>query len=133
MRLKIAIDGKTYELEVEAAEEDAAPRGRGYLPPYPETEAALKRRPASLLSRLASVPADGPLDEAKVCRSPLAGVVVRVNVEAGQQLKQDDPIMVLEAMKMETSIAAPAAGKVKIVKVAPGEGVKVNQILVEFE
>ncbi len=41
--------------------------------------------------------------------------------------------MVLEAMKMETSVIAPIAGQVKSVKVAPGEAVKLNQILVEFE
>ena len=41
--------------------------------------------------------------------------------------------MVLEAMKMETNITAPVAGKVKQVTVAQGDGVKVNQVLVEFE
>jgi biotin carboxyl carrier protein len=42
-------------------------------------------------------------------------------------------MVVLEAMKMETSVTAPIAGKVKSVKVVPGEAVKLNQVLVEFE
>ena len=42
-------------------------------------------------------------------------------------------LLVLEAMKMETSIVAAADGKVKSVRVAQGEAVKVNQILLEFE
>jgi methylmalonyl-CoA carboxyltransferase small subunit len=42
-------------------------------------------------------------------------------------------MMVLEAMKMETNITAPVAGKIKKINVAHGDGVKVNQILVEFE
>jgi biotin carboxyl carrier protein len=36
-------------------------------------------------------------------------------------------------MKMETNVTAPVAGKVKTVKVGPGDSVKVNQIVVEFE
>jgi len=42
-------------------------------------------------------------------------------------------MIVLEAMKMETNVTAPVAGKVKSVNVQPGDAVKVNQILVEFE
>jgi biotin carboxyl carrier protein len=41
--------------------------------------------------------------------------------------------MVLEAMKMETSVTSPIAGKVKSVNVEKGDGVKVRQVLVEFE
>jgi methylmalonyl-CoA carboxyltransferase 1.3S subunit len=40
---------------------------------------------------------------------------------------------VLEAMKMETNVTAPVAGKVKSVSAQSGDGVKVNQVLVEFE
>jgi methylmalonyl-CoA carboxyltransferase small subunit len=72
-------------------------------------------------------------DESKVCRSPVAGIVVRVCVQAGEELQLDDLLVVLEAMKMETSVTAPIAGKVKSVNAAPGEAVKLNQILVEFE
>jgi methylmalonyl-CoA carboxyltransferase small subunit len=42
-------------------------------------------------------------------------------------------MIVLEAMKMETNVTAPVAGKVKVVNVQAGDAVKVNQILVEFE
>jgi biotin carboxyl carrier protein len=73
------------------------------------------------------------VDEAKVCRSPVAGVVVKVNVQPGQQLQRNDTMMLLEAMKMQTDITAPIAGKVKKVNVGEGDGVKVHQVLVEFE
>jgi methylmalonyl-CoA carboxyltransferase small subunit len=42
-------------------------------------------------------------------------------------------MLVLEAMKMETNVTAPVSGKVKSVTVKPGDAVKVNQVLVEFE
>jgi len=137
LKLQIGIDGKTYELDVEVLEEDHAPRPpRGYLPPHapPSTLRSLHvPRAAAPEAAPAEAPAEAPVDEAHVCRSPVAGVVIRIKAQAGQTLHQDDLIMVLEAMKMETNVTAPVSGKVKAVKVAEGDGVKVNQVLVEFE
>ena len=59
------------------------------------------------------------MDENKVCRSPIAGMVTRVNVQPGQQIQPNDLLLVLEAMKMETNVVSPVAGKVKTVKVGP--------------
>jgi len=132
LKLQIGIDGKTYEVEVEVIEEDNQPRGRGFVPPYAETGVTTVRSQA-VPAAAAPAAAEEPADEAKVCRSPVAGMVIKVNVQAGQQIQQDELIMVLEAMKMETNVTAPVAGKVKSVKVAQGDGVKVNQVLVEFE
>ncbi len=132
MKLEISIDGKAYQLDVEVLEEDRAPRHRGYLPPHhpPSTVRSLLTTPAAAQAPAAN---EGPVDEAHVCRSPVAGVVIRIKAVIGQDLQQDDLIMVLEAMKMETNVTAPAAGKVKAIKVAEGDGVKANQVLVEFE
>lgn len=129
MKLRIGIDGKTYELDVEVIEEDQAPRPtRGHSPyPTPPTTMQSVPTPAS------APPADKDVDEAKVCRSPVSGVVIRLNVQPGQQLQPNDLIMVLEAMKMETNVTAPVAGKVKTITVSQGDGVKVHQVLVEFE
>ena len=71
--------------------------------------------------------------EDKVCRSPVAGIVVRVNAQLGQQIQANDPLLVLEAMKMETNITSPVAGKVKAINANVGDGVQVGQVLVEFE
>ncbi len=56
-----------------------------------------------------------------------------MNVEPGQMIQSNDLIMVLEAMKMETNVTACGAGKVKSVRAAQGDSVKVNQVVVEFE
>jgi len=130
LKLQIAVDNKAYEVEVEVLEDDSLARAPGYLPPYPipltvpSTPVAAAPQPA---------PANGNADESKVCRSPVAGVVLRVNSQPGQQLQPNDLMLVLEAMKMETNVVAPVAGKVKTVNVNPGDAVKVNQVLVEFE
>ncbi len=73
------------------------------------------------------------MSEDKVCRSPVAGVVVRVNAQVGQQIQANDPLLVLEAMKMETNITSPVAGKIKAINAGVGDGVQVGQVLVEFE
>ncbi len=129
MKIQIVIGGKAYEVEV-----DVEGAGSPSLGPEPLPSAG-----KPLQSKLVPTPArshshsEGDLDESKVCRSPVAGLVSRVCVQAGQELKLDDLLVVLEAMKMETSLTAPIAGTVKAVKVAPGDAVKLHQILVEFE
>ena len=59
--------------------------------------------------------------------SPVTGIVIKVNVKPGQEIQAGDLMIVLEAMKMETSITAHQAGKVKSVNVAAGDPVKVHQ------
>jgi methylmalonyl-CoA carboxyltransferase small subunit len=126
VKLNIAIDGKTYEVEVEAVEPTApSPVVRG----IPVGSAAV-RVPA------APAPAAGdhkPVDEAKVCRSPVSGIVIRVAAQVGQSLQTGDVMLVLEAMKMETNITAPNPGKIAAIPVKEGDGVQSGQVVVEFE
>ena len=65
-------------------------------------------------------------------RAPMPGLVVRVLVEAGQEVTAGAGIVVLEAMKMENELKAPAAGVVRVVRVGAGEPVEKGQVLVEF-
>lgn len=133
MKLQIAIDGKSYEVEVEVIEDDALPRAPQYGPYMPMPSTVQSATVPVAKTATTAEAAEKDVDEAKVCRSPVAGVVIKVNVEAGQELQINDLIMVLEAMKMETNVTAPVAGKVKKVRVQQGDAVKMNQILVEFE
>jgi methylmalonyl-CoA carboxyltransferase small subunit len=73
------------------------------------------------------------VNEDKVCRSPISGIVVRITAQVGQQIQVGDPVLVLEAMKMETDITAPVAGTVRQLNVAVGDSVQGGQVLVEFE
>ena len=58
---------------------------------------------------------------------------MKINAQVGQQLQANDLLLVLEAMKMETNVTAPVAGKVKAIRVEPGSAVQVDEVLVEFE
>jgi biotin carboxyl carrier protein len=71
-------------------------------------------------------------DETKVCRSPIAGTVIRVLARPGLAVQPGDVLLVLEAMKMETNITAPVAATVAALKAAPGEAVRSGQVVVEF-
>jgi len=130
MKLQVLVDGQVYEVEVEVVEEDHAPQAQDNRPaPATATiQSTVLRTPPKPGSSLES-----DVDESKLCRSPVAGIVVRVNVQAGQQLQVNDLMVVLEAMKMETNVTAPIAGKLKSVKVSPQDAVKINQVLVDFE
>jgi methylmalonyl-CoA carboxyltransferase 1.3S subunit len=127
VKLNITIDGKMYEVEVEAVEPDApVPRSliRGTTP--------VVRVPASPVAGPPAGP-DQPVDEAKVCRSPVSGIVIRVAAQVGQTLQTGDVLLVLEAMKMETNITAPGPGKIAAIPVNAGDSVQQGQVLVEFE
>lgn len=127
MKLNITIDKKTYEVEVEAAEPEAhSGPPQGYT-----MDPAPVRVPAAAP---AAKPVDStPVNEGKVCRSPVAGIVVRVAAQVGQTLQAGDVLLILEAMKMETSVTSPVSGKVAAVKTAVGESVQNGQVVVEFE
>ena len=66
-------------------------------------------------------------------RSDIAGVVSKIEVSVGQQVAADDELMILESMKMEVPVSAPAAGKIRSIEVAEGDVVKEDDLLVVLE
>jgi methylmalonyl-CoA carboxyltransferase small subunit len=132
VKLRITLDERTFEVEVEVAHEDHA-----NLPPaYHVGTAQLSGSAASASTGTGSA-AGGPpaavADESKACRSPVSGVVVKVIAAAGDKIKAGDSLLVLEAMKMETNITAPQSGVIAAIKVAQGARVQTGDVLVEFE
>ena len=65
--------------------------------------------------------------------APMPGLVVAVLVEAGQRVERDQPLMLLEAMKMEHTIRAPAAGRIAQVNFAVGQQVTDGAELLNLE
>jgi methylmalonyl-CoA carboxyltransferase small subunit len=131
MKLNITVDNKKYEVEVEVADPTAAP-----VAAASRLDTGLKipaAGPAALANGAPKVAASGPVNEDKVCRSPVSGIVVRVTSQVGQKIQAGDTLLVLEAMKMETNITAPAAGKIAKINIGQGEAVQGGMVLVEFE
>ena len=130
MKLKMTVDGKLYEVDVEIFEPEQ-PQPGYYAPPgQARVPAAAPVAPRLAPSSGVSAPV---ADEAKVCRSPFSGTVSKISAQAGQTILVNDVLLVLEAMKMETVITAPIAGKVARVNVNVGDAVQQGQVLVEFD
>jgi methylmalonyl-CoA carboxyltransferase small subunit len=130
LKLKITVDGKLYEVDVEVSEPEQ-PQPGFYPPPGNVRIPAASPSVASP----AQTPAGGApvADESKVCRSPFAGTVSKVSAQPGQSIQVNDVLLILEAMKMETVITAPIAGKIAKINVNVGDAVQHGQVLVEFE
>jgi biotin carboxyl carrier protein len=124
---QLLIDGRPLTLSVEAVG-----RGRWTLTPKGERweMEVLDERTQHIRSLAGS---GAQRRAAGVLKAPMPGLVVRVQVQPGQQVAAGAPLVVLEAMKMENELKAGAPGVVKSVRVAPGEAVEKGQVLVEFE
>lgn len=131
MKLKLTVDGKSYEVDVEVSEPE--PPHPGYVPPAAQLRGPLASSGSGPATAEGKPAGAAPVDESKVCRSPISGVVVRVSAQVGQSIQANDVLMVLEAMKMETAITSPVAGRIGKVNAKAGDPVQGGQVLVELE
>ncbi|AFU20306.1 sodium-extruding oxaloacetate decarboxylase subunit alpha [Actinobacillus suis] len=69
---------------------------------------------------------------AEPVKAPMAGNILKVEVTEGQQVAEGDVLLILEAMKMETQICAPKAGKVQGIAAKQGDVVAVDQVLMNL-
>ncbi len=65
--------------------------------------------------------------------APMVGKIVKILAEKGQAVSEDDPLIMLEAMKVEMPVAAPEDGKVVEIKVGEGDSVEGDQVLLVIE
>lgn len=65
--------------------------------------------------------------------APMPGLILEINVNIGDEVKENDPLLILEAMKMENVLTSPREGIIKSIAVVKGAAVDKNQLLVEFE
>lgn len=72
------------------------------------------------------------LTQMKEIKAQMPGLILEIKVNPGDEVKKGDPILVLEAMKMENILKSPGAGIVKSVRVKTGDSVEKNQVLILF-
>ncbi|HEY0833515.1 MAG TPA: biotin/lipoyl-containing protein [Azospirillum sp.] len=130
-RFRITVEGVAYDVSVEELDGPAAePAPAAYPAPYPVGSAApatgehLRPPAAARLDARPATPGD--------VVSPLAGVVVSVGVAAGGRVEAGQPLLVLEAMKMQTTISAPHSGTVAAIAVTAGASVQEGQVLMSL-
>nr|WP_321228063.1 acetyl-CoA carboxylase biotin carboxyl carrier protein subunit [uncultured Psychroserpens sp.] len=66
-------------------------------------------------------------------KAPMPGLILEISVKIGQEVNENDTLLILEAMKMENVLTSPRAGIIKSISVKKGEAVDKNQLLIEFQ
>jgi glutaconyl-CoA/methylmalonyl-CoA decarboxylase subunit gamma len=127
-KLRITIGNKSYDVTVEDLT-DVDSYQTSSLPVQP---AAPPSAPGGTPPSAPSAePHQAVADGAVTC--PMAGVIKSVLVKLSDQVKQGQPLVVLEAMKMENQIAAHVAGIVKSINVQEGDSVREGHVLLVLE
>jgi Pyruvate carboxylase len=66
-------------------------------------------------------------------KAPMTGKIVSIVVHLGDKVNAEDEVVIMDAMKMEIPVYAPADGTVKEIKVKEGDSIKTDQILIVLE
>ncbi len=104
---KIKVNGKAYEVEVETVSENN------------EKIEVAKKAPVAQAS-----------GEEKVVKAPMAGTILSVKVNVGDQINVGDVLVVLEAMKLENEVKSQVAGTVTAINVSKGSAVKNGDVII---
>lgn len=126
--LRISFNDKSYDVVVEVlAEDKAAPASVPAMAGTAAAGAAAAPAPATLPIAPRRAAAFGPIGD---ILSPLAGRVVSIDTAVGAAVRAGQTVATLEAMKMNTMVAAPADGIVQAIHVKPGDAIEEGDLLV---
>lgn len=116
-KFKIAIDGKEYLVEMEEI--------GGTPAPAPVAAPVATPTPAAPVVEEAPAPVAAPSSAAgaDALQAPMPGTILRILVNVGDAVSENQPLMILEAMKMENEIVATSAGTVTGIHVSQGQSV----------
>lgn len=127
MKYRVSLNGKTYEVEVEAGKAMLLDEYESFAP----APAAPVAAPAPAAApAVAASPAAVSLAAGEPVPAPMPGVILKLLVKQGDAVKEGDTLAILEAMKMENEIAAPKAGTVAQVVCKVGDKVDTGAALV---
>lgn len=124
--LRVTVNGKAYDVQVEELGANAAPAPVAAAP----APAAAPAAPAPAAAPAA--PAAAP-SGSETISAPMPGTILSVNVKAGDSVKSGDVLLILEAMKMENEIMAPRDGVVAAVMVNKGESVDSGKPMIALQ
>ena len=125
-KFNVNVNGTLYEVEVDEIQAGAAaaPARKPIPAAAPKAAAPKAAAPKAAPARPAAAPAG-----AETVKAPMPGNILEVRVKDGQSVQAGDVLIILEAMKMENEIMAPAAGIVSGVAVQKGSAVATGAVL----
>ncbi|AMB99740.1 hypothetical protein AWM75_07080 [Aerococcus urinaehominis] len=135
-KFRIRLNDKEYMVEME----ELTP-GTSFAPPAqpaPASQPAAEQAPATAAMATSSPEPAGPAPSSQPgagqeVTSPMPGTILDIMVAEGDQVNEDQPVLILEAMKMENQIVAPLAGRVTSILVTKGQAVDVSELLFTIE
>ena len=110
----ITVNGVAYDVTVEEGKSSAAPAARAAAPAPAQASAPAAAPAPAATGAAGSIQVD----------APMPGKILAVKKHVGDTVKAGDPILVLEAMKMENDIVAPKDGTVASINVSVGDAVE---------
>lgn len=132
-KFKITIDGKEYLVEMEeiggTAPAAVAPVAAPAVAPVPQVQPVVAAAPAATPEPAAPV---APVTEAgaDAMTAPMPGTILKIQVKVGDAVKENQSLMILEAMKMENEIVAGKDGVVAAIHVTPSQVVNAGDALI---
>ena len=129
MKYKVTLNNRVYEVEVEQGEAMLVDEYELKAPAAAAPAAPVAAAPVAAAAP-AVAPAGGALAAGEVIKSPMPGNILKILVSQGQQVKEGETLIILEAMKMENEIVATRAGSVAQIAVSKGQVVETDTPLV---
>ncbi|KGJ08918.1 acetyl-CoA carboxylase biotin carboxylase subunit [Paracoccus sphaerophysae] len=123
---RLTVDGAPLTLKVDRIAAGLRLRTRGA-----DIKAYVRRPRTAELARL--MPEKAAPDTSKFLLCPMPGLVVRINVAAGDEVQEGQALATVEAMKMENILRAERKGVVKSVNAEAGQSLRVDDVIMEFE
>jgi biotin carboxyl carrier protein len=144
-----AIDGKPFPVDIQEAEPGYFHllfHQKSYRAEVVSVDAGLKRVTIKINGKKTTVEVKDKFDlllekmgmknggggQLNVLKAPMPGLIIDLKVGPGDTVKAGEPILILEAMKMENVIKSPGAGTIRNVRIKKGDRVEKSQVLIEF-
>ena len=145
----ILVNGKDFEWDIHAVSEDyfhILYKNKSYRAEIVESDIATKTILIKINGKNYSVELKNKFDlllekmgmnknaanKVNSIKAPMPGLIIDLKIKSGDVVKQGEPLLILEAMKMENIIKSPGEGTIKNVKVKKGDSVEKGQVMIEF-
>lgn len=126
----LVIDNQSYDVELEVAGENESEGRYNTLVRGEIVQLSVideRRARMGIVSK--KFAAEGP----QVVSSPMPGKIVKILVELGHEVTENQPLIIVEAMKMENELTSPRSGKIARIDVEPGQAVDSSTVLLTVE